>query len=70
MVVIVGKITHAILHTYALKIALCTDGVIDFHTTIEVEDMLLIEDIIVTCCCTEVPAVHAVLGLIIETTLR
>ena len=61
--------SHLVLHAHTIEIAAVTVGVVHFHTSKEVHDVVIVVNIVIACCGTEVPAVHLVLCLAIETTI-
>ena len=69
-IVVVGYFTQTILHTPTTEPVVRTINVINFKTTIQVYDVAVVEErVIIACCSTEVPSIHAVSGLISDTTV-
>ena len=68
-VIVRAEQSHLVLHAHAIEIAAVTVGVVHFHTSKEVHDVVIVVNIVIACSGTEVPAVHLVLCLAIETTI-
>ena len=61
--------TRIITQTSTLKGIALTFDALQLHTTKEVHDMLLGKGVTIVCCCTNVVIAHAVVALMIQTTV-
>ena len=69
LISIICDFTEAVLHTPAAEPVYGTVDAVHLHTTIQVYYMVFCIYIIVCSCGTEVPSVHAVGGLVVDTTI-
>src|SRR3712207_7092789 len=69
MIIIRTEQAHVVLHANGVIERTEAVGIVDFHTSIEVHNVVFIVHIVITGGGTEVPTVHLIFGFTLETTL-